>query len=258
MKTIASRSARGHSGLVRASPARGNRVAISMSWWRSSEVLSRQPRRAGTDSEDLRTTRRDLLRDIRVQHGLAYRDTEAMSEVSLYVIDVETMKRIALEQPAVALALVTATGDQMRSLVSLADDLSLKTANDSRGEAPLGAGGARTRRKGKEVRLPASLREDDIASIVGRFRVHVSRSPVARDHGAITVDRDTICIKDVEAPRRLLACGRSGSLTTSWRARKADRLDALESDSFRVTLVTDTRTPPRRLATASSPQEGVI
>ncbi len=53
---------------------------------------------------------------------------EAMSEVSLYVIDVETMKRIAFDQPAVALALVTATGDQMRSLVSLADDLSLKTA----------------------------------------------------------------------------------------------------------------------------------
>ena len=53
---------------------------------------------------------------------------EAMSEVSFCVVDVETMKRVAFEQPAVALALVTATGDQMRSLVALADDLSLKTA----------------------------------------------------------------------------------------------------------------------------------
>src|SRR5713101_1271269 len=50
---------------------------------------------------------------------------EAVGAVSLYVIDVETMKRVALEQPAVALALVTAAGDQMRSLVTLADDLSL-------------------------------------------------------------------------------------------------------------------------------------
>ena len=51
-----------------------------------------------------------------------------MSEVSLYVIDVDTMKRVALEQPAVALALVTATGEQMRSLVSLADDQHLRDA----------------------------------------------------------------------------------------------------------------------------------
>ena len=53
---------------------------------------------------------------------------EAMNDVSLYVIDVETIKWVALEEPAVALALVTTAGDQMRSLVSLADDLSLKTA----------------------------------------------------------------------------------------------------------------------------------
>ncbi|MGH6886700.1 MAG: Crp/Fnr family transcriptional regulator, partial [Geminicoccales bacterium] len=53
---------------------------------------------------------------------------ETMSDTSLYVIDVDTMKRMALQQPVMALALVTAAGDQMRSLVGLADDLSLKTA----------------------------------------------------------------------------------------------------------------------------------
>ena len=53
---------------------------------------------------------------------------DAINHVSLHVIDVETIKRVALEEPAVALALVTTAGDQMRSLVSLADDLSLKTA----------------------------------------------------------------------------------------------------------------------------------
>src|SRR5436309_13225196 len=40
---------------------------------------------------------------------------EAMNDVGLYVIDVGTMKRVALEQTAVALAVMTAAGDQMRS-----------------------------------------------------------------------------------------------------------------------------------------------
>lgn len=126
---------------------------------------------------------------------------EAMSEVSLYVIDVETMKRVALDQPAVALALVTATGDQMRSLVSLADDLSLKTATTRVAKLLWERARAHGGRKGEEVRLPrASLREDDIAAIVGTVRVHVSRSLKSlATMGAITVDRDTICIKDVEA-----------------------------------------------------------
>jgi CRP-like cAMP-binding protein len=95
---------------------------------------------------------------------------EAMSEVSLYVIDVETMKRVALEHPVVALALVTATGDQMRSLVSLADDLSLKTATTRVAKLLWERGRAQGGRKGREVRLPrASLREDDIARWSAQF-----------------------------------------------------------------------------------------
>ena len=126
---------------------------------------------------------------------------EAMTEVSLYVIDVETMKRVALDQPAVALALVTATGDQMRSLVSLADDLSLKTATTRVAKLLWERARAHGGRQGKEVRLPrASLREDDIAAMVGTVRVHVSRSlKTLATMGAITVTRDSICIKDVEA-----------------------------------------------------------
>jgi CRP-like cAMP-binding protein len=124
-----------------------------------------------------------------------------MSEVSLYVIDVDTMKRVALEQPAVALALVTATGEQMRSLVSLADDLSLKTATTRVAKLLWERARAQGGRKGKEVRLPrASLREDDIAAMVGTVRVHVSRSLKAlATMGAIAVDRDIICVKDLEA-----------------------------------------------------------
>jgi len=48
---------------------------------------------------------------------------KAMNDVRLYLVDVDTMKRAALAEPTMALALVTAAGDQMRSLVSLADDL---------------------------------------------------------------------------------------------------------------------------------------
>ena len=125
---------------------------------------------------------------------------EAMSEVSLYVIDVETMKRIALEQPAVALALVTAAGDQLRSLVSLADDLALKTATTRVAKLLWERARAEGGRAGEEVRLRrAGLREDEIAALVGTVRVHVSRSLKALARmGAIRLDRDTICVTELK------------------------------------------------------------
>jgi CRP/FNR family cyclic AMP-dependent transcriptional regulator len=126
---------------------------------------------------------------------------EAMSDVRLYVVDVETMKRVALDQPAVAMALVTATGDQMRSLVVLADDLSLKTATTRVAKLLWERARAEGTPSGKQVRLRrAGLREEEIAAIVGAVRVHVSRSLKAlTTMGAITLDRDTICITDVKA-----------------------------------------------------------
>jgi CRP-like cAMP-binding protein len=124
---------------------------------------------------------------------------QAMTDVLLYAVNVETVKRVALDQPALALALMTTTGDQMRSLVSLADDLSLKTATARvaklLSERARGAGG------GKPVQLRrADLREDDIAAMVGTVRVHVSRSLKAlAAMGAIRLDRDTIYINDVKS-----------------------------------------------------------
>ena len=124
---------------------------------------------------------------------------EAMSEVTLYVVDVETMKRVALDHPAVALALVSAAGDQMRSLVTLADDLSLKTATTRVAKLLWERAGAAPEREGKQIRLPrAGLREDEIAAMVGAVRVHVSRSLKAlATMGAITLDRDAIRIADM-------------------------------------------------------------
>ena len=126
---------------------------------------------------------------------------EAMNRATLYVIDVETIKRVAFEEPAVALALVTTAGDQMRSLVSLADDLSLKTATARVAkllwERARAEGGADR----KAIRLRRSeLREDEVAAMVGTVRVHVSRSLKAlATMGAITLNRDTIGITDPKA-----------------------------------------------------------
>jgi CRP-like cAMP-binding protein len=133
--------------------------------------------------------------------GLHIVTAEAMTEVSLYVIDVETVKQVASERPAVALALVTAAGDQMRSLVSLADDLALKTATTRVAKLLWERARAHGGRKGREIQLPrASLREDDIAAMVGTVRVHVSRSlKTLAAMGAITVDRNIISVKDLEA-----------------------------------------------------------
>jgi CRP-like cAMP-binding protein len=124
---------------------------------------------------------------------------QAMSDVRLYAVNVETIKSVALNQPALALALMTTTGEQMRSLVSLADDLSLKTATAR--VAKLLSERARATGIGKPVELRrAELREDDIAAMVGTVRVHVSRSLKAlAAMGAISLDRDTIRINDVKS-----------------------------------------------------------
>src|SRR4030095_1842834 len=131
----------------------------------------------------------------------------AMNNVRLYLVDVDTMKRAALAEPTMALALVTAAGDQMRSLVSLADDLSLKTATARVAKLLLERAQAQGGRPGREVRLQrASLREDDVAAMVGTVRVHVSRSLKAlAPMGAITLDRDSIRIKDLEPLKSFFA-----------------------------------------------------
>jgi CRP-like cAMP-binding protein len=155
-------------------------------------VFSRQPRRPRTDL---------FCTTSAFSTGSHIVTAEAMTDVSLYTVDVETIKSVALEQPAVALALVTAAGDQMRSLVSLADDLSLKTATARVAKLLFERARAEGGRDGKEIRLHrAGLREDDIAAMVGTVRVHVSRSLKAlATMGAIALDRETIRISNLKA-----------------------------------------------------------
>jgi len=90
----------------------------------------------------------------------------AITNATLYAIDVEAIKRLALEQPPVALALVTAAGDQMQALVGLADDLSLKTATERVAKLLYERARAKGEREG-QVRLG----RDDPERLVGR-RLH--------------------------------------------------------------------------------------
>jgi CRP-like cAMP-binding protein len=138
---------------------------------------------------------------------------EALNESTVYVVDVETMKRVALDHPAVALALVTAAGDQMRSLVGLADDLSLKTATARVAKLLYERAQAEGGRKGEEVRLRRDgLREEQIAAMVGTVRVHVSRSLKAlASMGAIALDRKAIRISDMKVLEALVVATESAA-----------------------------------------------
>lgn len=146
---------------------------------------------------------------------------EALSDATLYMIDIETMKRVALEQPAVALALVAAAGDQMQSLVGLADDLSLKTATARIAKLLLERARAEGGQDAKDVRLRRDgLREEQIAAMVGAVRVHVSRSlKMLADMGAIALERDVIRISDLKVLTRFVEASESGESSTSPRGQ---------------------------------------
>lgn len=93
------------------------------------------------------------------------------------------------------------------------DDLSLKTATTRVAKLLWERARAEGGREGEEVRLRrVSLREDDIAAMVGTVRVHVSRSLKAlATMGAITLDRNTIGISDLKALESFLHAVEPGS-----------------------------------------------
>ena len=146
---------------------------------------------------------------------------ETLSDATLYVVDVETMRRVALEQPAVALALVTAAGDQMQSLVGLAEDLSLKTATARIAKLLLERARSEGGRTGKDIRLRRDrLREEQIAAMVGAVRVHVSRSlKTLAGIGAVTLERDVIRISDPNVLARFVEATEFGESPRSPRGQ---------------------------------------
>jgi len=128
-----------------------------------------------------------------------------VTEARLHLLDVDTLNRLAEGHPSVALKLVATAGEHMMHLVALAEDLSLKTATARLAKhlhELAAADGAKT---GREIRLARErLPEEDLASMLGTVRVHVSRSLMNLVRaGAIDVDRSFIRIPDLAALKQI-------------------------------------------------------
>lgn len=130
---------------------------------------------------------------------------QAITDASLYALDIDTIKQVAREHPSVALLLVAAAGDQMKSLVDLAGGLSLKTAASRLARFLCELAGTEGVRSGSEIQLRRDrLSEEELASLIGTVRVHISRSlkNLVRA-GAISLDRKVIRILDLNILEQL-------------------------------------------------------
>jgi CRP/FNR family transcriptional regulator, cyclic AMP receptor protein len=130
---------------------------------------------------------------------------KAGAETRLHLLGVEAVNRLVGEHPSVGLKLIATAGEHMTHLVTLAQDLALKTATARLASYLLGIVPAETAAKDEPLRIPRSrLREDDLASSLGTVRVNVSRSlkNLVRA-GAIEMDRTSIRVVDPAALRRI-------------------------------------------------------
>jgi CRP-like cAMP-binding protein len=128
-----------------------------------------------------------------------------MSETTLHVLDVDVAKRLAREHPSFALWLVSAAGDQLKSLAGLAEDLSLKSVTARLANLLYEAALVDGVRNGNEVCLRRDgFREEQIASLLGTVRVHVSRSlKRLANTGTVALTRELIRIPDLNALKQL-------------------------------------------------------
>lgn len=129
----------------------------------------------------------------------------AATGARLHLLDVDTLNRLAEEHPSVALNLVATAGEHMMHLVSLAEDLSLKTATARLAKHLWGLAVADGAKAGQETRLSrARVPEEELASVLGTVRVNVSRSLMNLVRaGAIDLDRSFIRIRDRAALKQI-------------------------------------------------------
>jgi CRP-like cAMP-binding protein len=101
----------------------------------------------------------------------------------------------------------------MKGLVTLAEDLSLKTATARLAKFLYEMALAEGERAGKETLVRRDrLREEEIASLLGIVRVHVSRSlKRLASTGAIALSREVVRIPDLTALKRLFEGDREPS-----------------------------------------------
>lgn len=123
----------------------------------------------------------------------------AVTDARLRLLDVDTVNRLAHEHPSMALKLVATAGEHMMHLVSLAEDLSLKTATARLAKHLYEVAVAEGAKNGKGMRLSRDrFPEEELASMLGTVRVHVSRSLMNLvGAGAIDLDRRFVRIRDL-------------------------------------------------------------
>ena len=129
----------------------------------------------------------------------------AVTETRLRLFDVDMVNRLAQEHPSMALKLVATAGEQMTHLVALAEDLSLRTATARLAKLLCEMAAVEGVRAGNEILVRRDrLREEELASLLGTVRVHVSRSlKRLASAGAIALSREVIRIPDLIALKRL-------------------------------------------------------
>ncbi|MBI3374425.1 MAG: Crp/Fnr family transcriptional regulator [Betaproteobacteria bacterium] len=127
------------------------------------------------------------------------------TETRLLLLDMVTVNRLVSEHPSMGLKLVATAGEHMAQLVELAEDLALKTATGRLAKYLHDLAVAEGTAKGSGIRLSRDrLPEEELASLLGTVRVHVSRSLTNLVRaGAIEVDRGFIRIRDLAVLRRI-------------------------------------------------------
>jgi CRP-like cAMP-binding protein len=122
----------------------------------------------------------------------------ALAGTRLQLLDMDAMNQIVQEHPSVGIKMVRTAGEHLTYLVTLADDLSLKSATGRLAkhiyELAVAEGSA------KDIRIPRErLRTEDLAALLGTVRVHVSRSLTGLEGaGAIELDRQFVRVRDLE------------------------------------------------------------
>ena len=129
----------------------------------------------------------------------------AAIETRLHLLDVGTVNRLAQEHPSMALKLVATAGEHMTHLVGLAEDLSLKTATERLAKYLCELAVAEGAENGKDIRLSRDrLPEEELASLLGTVRVHISRSLVNLvQAGAIDLTRAFVRVRDLTVLKRI-------------------------------------------------------
>jgi CRP/FNR family transcriptional regulator len=129
-----------------------------------------------------------------------------IAETRLHLLAIDVAQRLAREHPSVGLRMASTAGEHLTHLVSLADDLALKTATGRVAkhlyELTVAAGGATS----EKVEISRDrLREEELASMLGTVRVHISRSLTSlADAGAIGLSRHAVTVHDMAILKRFI------------------------------------------------------